>query len=96
MQNLAELGRRIRKDFSCTFGGEIADAYDPLGLENPNDVAKVFVARGEQFLALAWREFVRRTIAAVFLNKCERTIIHHDVLAEEFVGRTEPFREQSP
>src|SRR5215471_16810662 len=93
MQNLADAWRRFAKDQHRAFRREIADADEPLGFENTNDFAQMLVACGEKFLALTRRKFVRRAVAAASFDKCERAIIHHDVIAEKVVGDAESLLE---
>src|SRR5581483_6044485 len=64
--------------------------------ENANDLAEMIVARGKKLLALRRRKLVRSAVTSAFFHKCERAIIHHDVLAEKFLGPPKALLEQSP
>src|SRR5690349_23865027 len=102
MQNLAD-ARRVRcllcgtsDDFTRAFCREIADADKPFGLQNTKNFAQMLVAGGKERSPLLRRQFVGGTIAAVFLDKRERAIIHHDVFFKKRFGRAKTFGEQSP
>src|SRR5205823_3445290 len=87
-----------RTDNHCAgaFRGEVADANQPFGFENAHDFEQMFVAGGEKFLAFTRRKFVRGAISPALLDKCERTIIQHDVIAEKVLCGPEAFRKQFP
>ena len=100
MKDLAESepdGRIVGgEDRGRAFRGEVADADQPARFENANDFAQVLVASRKERFALTRWEFVGRAVAAALLQKSERAIIHHEVVAEEFRRGPETFREQSP
>jgi len=79
-----------------TFCSEVANTDDPFRFKDANDFAQMFIARDEQWSALARRQFVRSSIASARLDKRERAVIHHQVFLEELIGRAKAFREQSP
>src|SRR3954452_21919098 len=81
---------------SGALGGEVADADDPLRFEDAGDLEQMFVAPRKERFALTRFELVRRAITAGFFEKSQRAIIHDEVVAKEFLGRAETFREQSP
>src|SRR5690348_14883584 len=56
----------------------------------------MFVTRAKQCGAFAWRQFVRSSIASAPLDKCKRTIVHHQVFLEKLFGKAKAFLEQSP
>ena len=55
-----------------TFCGEVANTDDPFRFKDANDFAQMFIARDEQWSALARRQFVRSSIASARLDKRER------------------------
>ena len=76
--------------------GEVADADDPLRFKDADNFEQMFVAARKERFALTRLEFVGRAITAGFFQKSQRAIIHDEVLAKEFLGSAETFREQSP
>src|SRR5438128_2665165 len=56
----------------------------------------MFVTQGIEGRAFARRQFIRRAIASGLFEKRERAVVRDEVIAEEFLRRTEAFREQSP
>ena len=85
-----------RDDRSRVFCGEIADADEPFGLENANDVAEMIVAERKERCAFTRRKFVRRPVASTDFDEGERAIIGDKVLGKKFLGRAETFGKQAP
>src|SRR5437868_10195244 len=96
MQNLADPYWRIGDDIACAFPSEFTDTDEPFRLQDANNLPQMFVTYAKKWSTLAWRQFVRSSIASACLDKRERAIIHHQVFFEELFGRAKAFREQSP
>src|SRR5687767_7386666 len=73
-----------------------ADAHEPFRLQCLDDATQMFLARGEQSLDLALRQFVGCDVRTGFTQEGERAIIHDVVFAKKVFRGAEALREQSP
>src|SRR5205814_4583222 len=76
--------------------GEVVAADEPLGFEKTNDLAQMFVARGEERGTFGERKFIRCAIATGALEEGERTVVHHEMLSKECSGVAKARYEQIP
>lgn len=96
MQNPAHPQLFAFKDMFRAFRREVADADQPLWLENFHNVAQMLIARSKQRFSLRRRQFIGGAIATRALQKSHRTIVRHKVVPEKVPGISESRGEQSP
>jgi len=90
------MNRFAAQNFRGTFCGEVADAHEPFGLKNADDLAQMLVACGEEYRAFARRQFIRRAVPSAALEESERAVVYHEMFGEEVVGAAESVGEQFP
>lgn len=95
MQHGDHRGTRGRDAF-CLFNGKRSHTHDPLRIKRVQDVDQVLVTGCLQSDPFAARQFVGRAILSAAFEKCERTVVDHEMLCEEPLWRDEALTKQPP
>ena len=95
VRDSGNIRQRIADGLSARLG-ETADPDKPVRTKFPDKVGESTVARGEQRLALVFRQLIRSQVSTPVVQKQERAVIQNQMIGKKGGRRSESLGHETP